>query len=274
MGWLIVDEEKCVKDGICVEECPFGIIEMDPSTGYPILVSGGETICNGCGHCVAICPYDALSHKYVLIDESPLIEEDRVISEAQVRQLLRARRSIRRFKQMAVEKEKLEGLIDIARYAPNARNAQLLEWLVITDKTELKILSKLTVDWMRDDIEKNPDNPRAAYFPRMVAGWEEGKDMILWDAPALIFVSAPKEAPFGLVDLSIALSYLELTAPTMGLGTCWAGLLEGALLFWPPARDALGITRERPYHYPMMIGYPAPSYHRLPQRKKPKITWR
>jgi nitroreductase/NAD-dependent dihydropyrimidine dehydrogenase PreA subunit len=274
MELLIVDEKKCKKDNICVNECPFGILEMNKTNGYPRLISGGETMCNACGHCVAVCPHDALNHRYVPIEESPSIAKNLAITEAQAVQFLRSRRSIRRFKDVPIEKEKIQRLIDIARYAPTARNAQLLEWVVITDKAELRALAKLGVDWVRYDLEKDPEHPRASYFPLIVAAWDAGNDMMLRDAPALIIASAPKESAFGLVDVSLALSYLELMAPTLGLGTCWAGLLEGALLHWPPAREALGLADDRPYHYPMMLGYPVSHYLRLPQRRRPKITWR
>jgi len=274
MELLIVDETRCKKDKICVIECPFGILEMDVTKGYPQLTLGGEVICNACGHCVAVCPHDALHHKYVPIDESPIVVKDLAITDAQAIQFLRSRRSIRRFKDKPVEKEKIQRLIETARYAPTARNAQLLEWVVITDKAELKALAKLTVDWIRHDLERDPEQPRAPYFPLMVAAWDAGNDMILRDTPALIIASAPKESAFGLVDLTLALSYLELMAPTLDLGTCWAGLLEGALLHWPPARGALGLSDDRPYHYPMMLGYPVAHYLRLPQRRRPKITWR
>jgi nitroreductase len=76
-----------------------------------------------------------------------------------------------------------------------------------------------------------------------------------------------------MVDLTLALSYLDLMAPTMGLGTCWAGLLQGALLSSPDLKQKLGLPAEYPYHYPMMLGYPRFQYHRLPERKPPKITW-
>ena len=59
----------------------------------------------------------------------------------------------------------------------------------------------------------------------MVAGWDAGFDTVLRDAPVIVVASAPKEAMNGLGDVTLALSYLDLMAPTMGLGTCWAGLL-------------------------------------------------
>jgi hypothetical protein len=60
----------------------------------------------------------------------------------------------------------------------------------------------------------------------------------------------------------------------MGLGTCWAGLLQGALLSWPPLQKAIGLPEDHSHHYPMMLGYPKAKYFHLPQRKQPKITWK
>jgi ferredoxin len=211
--YLILDQTKCKKDKFCVEECPFNLIEMDKKNGYPKVIPNSEKICNSCGHCVAVCPHDALSHIYVPIEESPLIHKNLVINRAQTVQFLRSRRSIRQFKNTPVEKEKIEQLIEIARYAPTARNAQLLEWLVYTDKNEMRTLSGLAVDWIRDDIQKHNGVPSAPYYPLIVEAWDAGKDMILRDAPALVIVSAPKESVYGMVDLTLALSYLELSAP-------------------------------------------------------------
>jgi ferredoxin len=59
MQLLIIDQEKCKKDGICAGECPMAIIKLKDGKGFPEVVSGGEDICNNCGHCVAFCP---LSH--------------------------------------------------------------------------------------------------------------------------------------------------------------------------------------------------------------------
>ena len=52
-----------------------------------------------------------------------------------------------------------------------------------------------------------------------------GLDVVLRDAPILIVASAPETAIGGMVDVSLALSYLELMTQKMGIGTCWAGLL-------------------------------------------------
>ena len=85
---------------------------------------------------------------------------------------------------------------------------------------------------------------------------------------------APVDARYGMIDLTLALAYLELVAPQFGLGTCWAGLLQGALCALPGLKAAVGIPSDFPSHYPMMIGYSTVRYHRLPERKAPTITWR
>ena len=76
-----------------------------------------------------------------------------------------------------------------------------------------------------------------------------------------------------LVDLTLALSYLDLFAPALDLGTCWAGLLQGAMLNSPAVKVAVGIPESYPHHYPMMVGYPEFKFHRLPERKAPKIVF-
>ncbi len=273
MGMISIDETKCKKDAMCARECAVAIIRLKDPQSFPEMVPGGEQICLICGHCVAVCPHGAFNHSRVPMDNCPPIRSDLAINEQQAVQFLRSRRSIRRFRDAPVEREKIQRLIEIARYAPTGGNGQWVEWLVFTDREKIHQIAASTVDWMREAIQK----AQAAfppYLPIMVATWDAGHDAVLWKAPALVIASAPAEASTGMVDLTLALSYLELAAPTLGLGTCWAGVLHGALLASPSLRTLVGIPEGHPHHYPMMLGYPRLKYHRLPERKPPKITWR
>jgi len=274
MGLLIVDESKCKKDGICARECPMAIIKLKDKESHPQLVPGGEQFCLACGHCIAVCPHGALNHTLVPIEDCPPIKKELVITEEQAVQFLRSRRSIRFFKDTPVEKEKIQKLIEIGRYAPTGGNSQLVEWHVFTNQAKIKEMARLTVDWMRSLIQQNPQSKRVSYLPLIVDSWDAGYDSVLRGAPAMVVASTPKKAGNGMVDLTLALSYLELAAPTMGIGTCWAGLLQGALLAHPPLKEALGLPEGHSHHYPMMLGYPKVKYFRLPERKPPKITWK
>lgn len=273
MGILIVDEEKCNKDGICVADCPVAIIRLKDGNGFPELVPGGDEACLMCGHCVAVCPHGALSHTQVQLEACPPIDKDLAIDEPQAVQFLRSRRSIRHFKDKTPDQATLRRLIEIARYAPTAGNTQLVEWIVVTDRAKIKKIAGVTVEWIRGVLEKAPESA-PPYMPLIVRAWDKGIDSVLWNAPVLVVASASEEARNGMVDVTLALSYFELAAPKLGLGTCWAGLLQGALLYSPAARQVVGLPEGHPHHYPMMVGRPKYTYHRLPERKAPKITWR
>jgi len=274
MGFLFIDESKCKKDGLCVSECPLSIIQLKDEESIPELIPGGEQVCLLCGHCVAICPHGALSHEKILIEACQPIDKNIIISEEQAVQFLRSRRSVRLFKDKPIEKEKLKRLIEIARYAPTGSNSQLVEWTVFTDKNEIRKLAGLTVDWMKYMQENDPGAAKLPYIPLIISAWEMGMDVVLRDAPALIIASAPATAIGGMIDVSLALSYFELMAQKMGIGTCWAGLMHGGMLLWQPLKEAVGLPEGHIHHYAMMLGYAKPKYFRLPERKAPKIYWK
>lgn len=273
MGLLIIDREKCKKDEFCVRECPATIIRFSANDGFPELIEGGEERCIRCGHCVAACPHGALSHADIPIESSPEIRDEFDINEAQAEQFLRSRRSVRVFKDKPVEKEKIQRLIEIARYAPTGGNSQMIEWTVITDQGRLRKIARITADWVRQ-LAKDPKVVAAApYLPMIVAAWDAGFDSVLRNAPAVVVASAHKAVMSGQVDVTIALTYLDLMAPALGLGACWAGLLQGALTASSSLKAEVGIPADHSHHYPMMLGYNDIKYFRLPERKAPKIVY-
>ncbi len=274
MAFLTIDETKCKQDGICAAECPRRIIIQEDDKSFPRVLQVDEANCMACGHCVAVCPHGALSVPGVDIEDCPEIENNLVLTWDQAEQFLRSRRSIRWFKDKAMDRGFLRQLIKIACCAPTASNAQNLHWTIIEGRDNLEPLSRKTINWMERVIEAQPDSPAANYFRRVVAGWATGYDGILRTAQTLIVPSAPKENTNGLVDLSIALAYLELAALPLGVGTCWAGLLRAAMLATPELVESMGLPEGHTWFYPMMIGYPKFKYHRLPERKAPVIHWK
>jgi nitroreductase/NAD-dependent dihydropyrimidine dehydrogenase PreA subunit len=272
MGLLTIDEGRCKRDGFCVQECPALIIQL-PEKGYPGIIPGCDDRCMDCGHCVAVCPYGALQHERIPFAKSPSILEALSINEAQAVQFLRSRRSIRHFKEKPVEQETIKRLIEVARYAPTGGNRQAVEWLVINDKSRIKEAATLTVDWLRQIVQDPQVVAAAPYLPLAIAAWDAGEDSVLRNAPSLVIALAPQEVMSGMVDLTLALSYLDVFAPAIGLGTCWAGLLQGALINSPATKAAVGIPDSYPHHYPIMVGYPDVTFYQVPERRAPKITF-
>lgn len=273
MRHIIVDQKKCRHDGICTAVCPMSIIEMKGGL-EPNLVAGVEDLCISCGHCVAICPHGALSLDEMKVDDCPPIKPELKITSEQTEQLIRSRRSIRTYRSTAVERDKLARLIDLAHYAPTGTNSQQVQWLVIDSPDQLQAISGMIVDMLRYLIKEGHPLATAYRLQRSVAAWEAGKDPVLRSAPALVIAHAPKAYPLAQVDSTIALSAFDLAAPTVGLGTCWAGFFSMAAAQWPPLQELLALPEGHACFGALMVGYPKYEYHRLPTRKEAVVSWR
>ena len=274
MTLIRIDATRCKRDGFCVIECPAAIIKQADKESVPQMIPQGVQSCLRCGHCVAVCPHDALDHEEIPMESSPKILKELMINKEQAAQFLRTRRSIRRFKEKPVDRETLQALIDTARYAPTGGNSQLLTWTVHTDKTKLKTVADLTVEWMKAVLASDAGNQMPPYFSRFIDAYEAGIDSITQGAPCLVVASAPAGYDNGIVDLSIALSYFELMATASGLGTCWLGLITRALKNSEPLKEVIGLPDSHAHFYTMVIGYPKFKYFRLPERKPATIVWK
>jgi NAD-dependent dihydropyrimidine dehydrogenase PreA subunit len=53
---LIIDQDKCQKDGICFSTCPAGAINSKEDGSYEI----DPDVCMECYSCMNICPSEAI----------------------------------------------------------------------------------------------------------------------------------------------------------------------------------------------------------------------
>ncbi len=274
MSLITIDEEKCKRDGICVDECPVKIIQMISKETVPVAIPGADLMCINCGHCVAVCPHGALTHKKMKPEQCPPVNKEWLLNPEQAEHFLRSRRSIRTYKEEAVEQRIIQKLINIASYAPTGHNSQPVEWLVVYKKDDVNMMTGLIVDWMRNVVEKQPKMAKSMGFELIVAGYEASLDIVLRGAPHLIVAHAPAGDSMAPSACNIAMTYLELAAPSFGLGACWAGFFQVASMLWKPLQETLGLPDRHKCYGAMMVGYPKYNYSRMPLRNKPKITWR
>ena len=134
-----------------------------------------------------------------------------------VLEVLKRRRSIRKYIVRPVEAEKLALVLEAARLAPSACNLQPCSFIVVTKPEARK---SLEASYKRDWFINAPAiivgcaNPKEA--------WSKKDDQDYWK-----------------VDLAIAMQNLVLAATELGLGTCWiAAFDEGA------AKKALTIPKD------------------------------
>lgn len=255
-----IDGDKCIRDGICVGECPMGLLTMAP--GEPPKEGADAAACLSCGHCAAICPTGALS-----LDGTPsktLPAGDRpALAVEDIEQFLRTRRSVRVYRKDPVPRDVLCRVLEATRWAPTATNRQPVKWVVVEDAARVRALAGMVVDGLRT----------IPYFTRAVQAWEAGMDMVLRSAPHVIVAYASTEGFEPATDCTIALTYVELAAHAHGLGTCWAGVLMAAARLKKEIPKFLDIPPGNRICAAMMLGYPKYDYKRVPQRNELNIRW-
>nr|WP_321468936.1 nitroreductase family protein [uncultured Desulfobulbus sp.] len=272
MELFTIDQQTCRKDGLCALVCPLGIIDGPPGQ-IPLAVANAEPLCIRCGHCVAICPSASFHHRDMDPALCPPVQPELQLNAAQSEHFLRSRRSIRVYRQQPVERATLQRLIEISSCAPTAINSQGVRWLVLDNRQTLERLAALVIDWMRWLKTEMPDLALSLHVDRVIERWQGGDDGILRHAPVLIVAYGEANSRMAPTSCTIALSYLELAATGLGLGTCWAGYFNAAANTYPPLREALPLSKDQQCYGAMMVGYAKFHYCRLPTRKHPDITW-
>jgi nitroreductase/ferredoxin len=274
MPQVIVDHEKCNKDGICVAECPAQVLQLERKEAFPGPTHDFDEVCLRCGHCVAVCPTGALSLDWLPVEGCPPVRAELAFSPEQAEQFLRSRRSIRVFKPEPLERPQIERLIHIACHAPSAKNMQPWSWIVIEGPAKMAELEVLLIDWVKSVIRSDPEAAETMRYPRLVKRWEEGRYKMLRNAPHLIIAHVDQAWRYGVEDTALALSYMELLAPALGLGATWSGYFYTAYNAYPPLAQAVPVPEGRKVLGAMMIGRPKFKYYRLPNRNPPMVEWR
>ena len=162
------------------------------------------------------------------------------MSEESIEFLL-TRRSIRKFEDKDVPLELLIKAIDVARYAPSARNSQPWEFIIVQDREKLEALA----------------------------------DMYTWARPlkrakaCIAVVTDPKISPqTHLVDGANATIYLWLALHALGLGAVWINALENKEM-----KKALKIPDDKNLLAILAIGWPAERPKPRPRKSLEEILY-
>ena len=103
---------------------------------------------------------------------------------------------------------------------------------------------------------------------------EKGIDTILRGAPSIILAIADVDFRRGRENSIFSLAYMELYAPILGLGSCWAGVFENiALKDNSPMLKLFNIPKDKKITGAVMVGYPKYNYPRLVERNPLKFNF-
>lgn len=147
--------------------------------------------------------------------------------------MLRSRRSIRKFKDNAIEKETVEALLKSALLSPSSRAIRPWEFIAVTDKA---LLNKLS-------------------------GCREHSAAFLSGAPlGIVVIADSSKSDVWVEDASIASVLIQLTAHEMGLGSCWVQVRNRLYNDQKSAeayiKELLGIPEKYCVESVIAVGYP------------------
>jgi nitroreductase/NAD-dependent dihydropyrimidine dehydrogenase PreA subunit len=265
-----VDESLCISCGSCIRSCPGGLITKKD---FPVPIEGGWDLCIDCGHCVAACPTEAMHQRSMGPQDCEPIDIHLIPRWDRVRQYLISRRSVRCYIRKPVEKDKLLQLLDVARFAPNGANRQVVRWIVVNDPVTVHRMAEMTIEWMKVVKQKNPALYAEAKLELFVEPWDLGQDRIARGAPCILMACAPKDERTAPPAAMIAIHQIQLAASGLGLGTTFTGSINMASQGYPPLAGLLGLPEGCIPHATCVIGYPAEKFHRIPVRKPTDVTW-
>jgi nitroreductase/NAD-dependent dihydropyrimidine dehydrogenase PreA subunit len=274
MQVISVNPELCTNCDVCVELCPMSIILPSEEGGTPYSPEEAAVYCAKCGHCEVFCPEGAIS---TLFDSTYYqLQDDSFpsLTSSEIGKYMVMRRSVRSYKDENVERSTIEEILDIARYAPSGMNNQPVHWTIVHDPEEVKKITSLTIDWMREVVADDIEHPLKSLMPTLISVYENGVDPICRGAPHLAFAHTEAENPTGYTDSIIALSWFELAAQAFDIGTCWAGFLAIAATSYKPLMDELDLPQGHVVQYSMMFGHPEHKVNGIPGREPARVNWK
>jgi nitroreductase/NAD-dependent dihydropyrimidine dehydrogenase PreA subunit len=280
----ILDKEKCTACGLCAEVCGLDVIVRNGKERPTI---DRVAYCHACGHCVAICPQNALSFCGIASDEFAPMRAP-TISPLDMETFLLTKRSCREFKKQPVEKSVIENLIDVARMAPTSINCQERAFIVVTDADKIAELRDALTKHTRSILKltklaaSKPASPFLAAesqehmrhlqadFEVALRHMENGGDYIFHNAPCLIFFTGIAMDPSGRDHALGAQHYLMLYAETLGLGTCINGYAQSAPKVLAKYLD---IPKGHTICGAIMLGYRKHTYRKRVYRKPASVVY-
>ena len=253
MDKIVIDKSTCIGCGKCVGDCVASALYLDG--GKAKLRDG----CIECGHCFAICPVGAVDMPaYDKSDVEPVtpmtaIDSDTLLSA------IKSRRTIRQYKDIPVEQEKIDKILEAGRYAPTGANSQNVAYTVLGSKQNE--IEKECVKLFRLGVNVG------SKFSKSLANTKIDDHFFFKKAPLVIVVSG-----HDTVNATLASAYMEHEANTLGLGVLYSGFFVACTKLNPKIKAMLKLPHGHKAVTCMIIGYPAVEYQRTVPRKPLKYT--
>lgn len=257
---IAIDPRKCIGCGNCLDKCPCRSI---------ILTSGKAVFdksrgCIRCMHCGAACPENAITYdgRPSCVSEGlPAIPDS---FPDDLDDLIMTRRSYRIFKDKAVPEEEIRHALEVASWAPSAKNQHPTKYYLIQGREQVDRVTEIIMDDIREKQDARLE---------LLKAYEEGNNKVFGTATTAILAYARNNAVNPQTDTAIKLATAELVLQSRGFGTCWSGYLMRNLNGVDKLREIFPVPENNQFYGCLLVGYPDEKYLRIPERlKRPDIS--
>ncbi len=288
-----INEKKCNLCGRCIEICPKQVLVIIEDRVEAI----GKD-CMLCSHCYSVCRRDAIvfdgSLRNISFKRFKYFEHISAPGDTDPGHLvniIRSRRSIRKFKDKPVPDGLLLDLVEFASTAPSGSNCQDWEFVIMNSREKVFELAG-EIGRFFIMLNKIVRNPLVRYLSFIVSGKrlihyyrnnyesvlsglaeaKKGKDPLFHGAPSLVIVHSAMDGSLPVEDAQYASYNITLLAHSLGLGTCYIGYASEVLNASKKIRAALKIPKANRVHAVLAVGYPDVVFHRPALRKPYTIS--
>jgi nitroreductase len=168
------------------------------------------------------------------------------------------RRSVRKYKDKAVEKIIIEQLLDAGRMAPSAINKQPWKFYVLTNKEDIKAfsgeISKAAIKGVvRSGIKGIIKTGKDFLHFSHGTNFLKAEDPIFHGAAVIIFITSPKDNEWAALDIGMCSQNIMLAAKSIGLDSCPVGL--GKFVEQTKIYSRLNVPESEHVNLAIILGY-------------------
>lgn len=273
-GTIHIDHATCKRCGECAKMCAGNVLRL--ANDRLEVNEDAPFGCIACGHCMMVCPTGSIQVTGRGIDPSNIQllppPEERASAFA-FEALLKSRRSVRHFSNKEVSQEDLDHIVAMASTAPMGIPPWDIGVVTIRGRDKVHELAgevikgyegflKLFRPWvlklMRPFTGKESYDMFSSFVTPLartyVDHWRKGRDVLFYDAPALILFH---NSPYAdAVDAAIACTYAMLAAESLGLGTTIIGGAPPIIQRNKMLSKSLGIPEKNKAALALIVGHP------------------
>jgi len=177
----------------------------------------------------------------------------------EVMKTLYERRAMRKYKSEPIKKALIEEIIAAGRMAPSAMNKQVWKFYVLTNKEEISLFShelvKAGLTSIKDMSIKDLAKTFIAGITHLAHGidFSKAKDPVFYNAPAVIFITGPKNYEWAALDIGMCAQNMMIAAKSLGLDSCPLGF--GKFVSKTKDYPKLKISDNEEVHLALIFGY-------------------